>query len=367
MIAHELAHQWFGNLVTMEWWDDLWLNEGFASYTEYIGTNAVEPTWQMAFLQMYAYEYLDAMDLDALASTHPIEANVTDPAVVSQLFDSISYGKGASVIRMLQNYVDVKGGAGYFIQRINQYLSDEAYTNAVTSDLWAAMTSNVIPEVPDMMNSWTGQPGFPLLIVTQSGSTFSVSQERFLAIPAQWTPEMGAVFFTFSSSSSSSFLCNCVLQSYHVFVLLQQLWQIPVLFSTSVNIAANTAPSTLLMTTPTLSPFPLTLAPGAWYKLNLGQTVPLRVQYPSSNLQLIKQSLLQNVSCLAPIDRAGLLDDAWNLANAEVIEASDALTLSQYLTVENSNDLISSFFTFFLSPYFFFFFLTKTPLFGVLR
>jgi len=209
VIAHELAHQWFGNLVTMEWWDDLWLNEGFASYTEYIGTNAVEPTWQMAFLQMYAYEYLDAMDLDALASTHPIEANVTDPAVVSQLFDSISYGKGASVIRMLQNYVDVKGGAGYFIQRINQYLSDEAYTNAVTSDLWAAMTSNVIPEVPDMMNSWTGQPGFPLLIVTQSGSTFSVSQERFLAIPAQWTPEMRAVFFTFSSSSSSSFLCNC--------------------------------------------------------------------------------------------------------------------------------------------------------------
>ena len=133
------------------------------------------------------------MDLDSLSSTHPIEANVTDPATIGQLFDAISYSKGAAVIRMLQSYVDLKAGQGYFISRIHEYLSDEAYGNAVTSDLWAIMTSTTVPEVPAMMQSWTSQPGFPLIMVTPSGNTISISQKRFLSIPSQETPEMGSV------------------------------------------------------------------------------------------------------------------------------------------------------------------------------
>lgn len=107
VVAHELAHQWFGNLVTPSWWSDLWLNEGFANYVEYLGVNAVEPTWN--FLdQFVVVELHNVFELDSLESSHPVSVKVDNPAQINDIFDRISYAKGASVIRMMHHFLTTK-------------------------------------------------------------------------------------------------------------------------------------------------------------------------------------------------------------------------------------------------------------------
>ena len=137
IVAHELAHQWFGNLVTMKWWNDLWLNEGAASFFEYKGVNHISPEWSM--MDKFILEKTQsALDLDALASSHPISVQVKDPNEIEAIFDNISYNKGASILNMLEGFLceDVlKSG-------LNDYLNSHAYGNADTNDLWAAFTKH---------------------------------------------------------------------------------------------------------------------------------------------------------------------------------------------------------------------------------
>ncbi|KFM56599.1 Aminopeptidase N, partial [Stegodyphus mimosarum] len=132
VISHELAHQWFGNLVTPKWWDDLWLNEGFASYVEYLGVNAVHPDWMMD--QQFVLEDLqDVMDLDCLKTSHPISIPVRHPDEINEIFDRISYEKGASIIRMMKYFLGDKDfGTG-----LTNYLNAKKFDNAVQDDLWA--------------------------------------------------------------------------------------------------------------------------------------------------------------------------------------------------------------------------------------
>nr|DBA32004.1 TPA: hypothetical protein GDO54_007756 [Pyxicephalus adspersus] len=134
VIAHELAHQWFGNLVTIRWWNDLWLNEGFASYVEYLGADFAEPTWNIKDL-MVLYDVHRVMAVDALASSHPLTSNeeeVNSPAEISELFDSISYSKGASVIRMLSSFLTEE----LFVKGLASYLQAFQYSSTVYTDLW---------------------------------------------------------------------------------------------------------------------------------------------------------------------------------------------------------------------------------------
>lgn len=137
IVAHELAHQWFGNLVTMKWWNDLWLNEGAASFFEYKGVNYISPEWSM--MDKFILEKTQsALDLDALATSHPISVQVKDPNEIEAIFDDISYSKGASILNMLEGFLceDVlKSG-------LNDYLNSHAYGNADTNDLWAAFTKH---------------------------------------------------------------------------------------------------------------------------------------------------------------------------------------------------------------------------------
>jgi aminopeptidase N len=133
VIAHELAHQWFGNLVTMEWWDGLWLNEGFASYVEYIGANEAEPSWMM--LDQFFHTVQTAFDADGLNWSHPIIQTVDNPDQINALFDSISYSKGASLIQMLRGYL----GEDNFRSGLKIYLKAHQFANARTSDLWTAL------------------------------------------------------------------------------------------------------------------------------------------------------------------------------------------------------------------------------------
>lgn len=137
VVAHELAHQWFGNLVTMRWWNDLWLNEGVASFLEHKGVDHVAPEWGM-MNQFILDKTQSALHLDALASSHPISVPVKDPSEIEAIFDTISYNKGASILYMLEEFLleDVmKKG-------LNDYLNTHKYGNADTSDLWAVFTKH---------------------------------------------------------------------------------------------------------------------------------------------------------------------------------------------------------------------------------
>ena len=169
VVAHEMAHMWFGDLVTMEWWDDLWLNESFASW---MGTKSVDwlfPDWEM-WTQFVNMDTNRALSLDGLKNSHPIEQEVKNPAEVSQLFDAISYSKGGSVLRMLENFL----GAETFQGGLYRYLKANEYGNARTQDLWAALEEESGQPVTEIMDSWVKQTGYPVLRVEAARSASDV-------------------------------------------------------------------------------------------------------------------------------------------------------------------------------------------------
>ncbi len=178
VVDHELAHQWFGNLVTMEWWTDLWLNEGFASY---MGPKAVHdkfPEWKI-WDQFIVADYLRALGSYALRNTHPIEIPVQDPAEIREIFDAITYSKGSSVNRMLEHYL----GEEDFRKGLRNYIKQFAYKNAATNDLWDTLEKVSGKPVRAIMDGFTRQPGFPVLTVqSRKGKpgSLKLSQERFL-------------------------------------------------------------------------------------------------------------------------------------------------------------------------------------------
>jgi len=178
VIAHELAHQWFGNLVTMEWWTHLWLNEGFASFIEYLAIDEIFPEYDI-WTQFTGTELADAFSLDALKNTHPIEVEVGDPAEISEIFDRISYSKGASVLRMLWKYLGEKD----FRDGLRHYLKRHAYGNASTEDLWKALEEVSGKDVGKIMANWTSKPGHPLVRVQGTGNRQQLIQERFFSSP----------------------------------------------------------------------------------------------------------------------------------------------------------------------------------------
>ena len=161
VIAHELAHQWFGNLVTMEWWTDLWLNEGFASYIPYLAIDELFPDWHI-WDQFATDDLAIALRLDALANTHPIEIKVNNPNEIGEIFDAVSYSKGATVIRMLADYL----GKEKFKAGLTHYLKIHSYKNASTVDLWTALEKVSGKPVKKMMAIWTGKSGYPILSAT---------------------------------------------------------------------------------------------------------------------------------------------------------------------------------------------------------
>nr|XP_027223184.1 aminopeptidase N-like [Penaeus vannamei] len=190
IVSHELAHQWFGNLVTPKWWDDLWLNEGFATYISYLGVDHVEPTWK-AMEEIVVEIVHRVFDLDSLESSHRINIPVSNPDEISEVFDEISYNKvyndlGASIIRMMTHYLTEPT----FRKGLNNYLKALTYNSSVQDDLWkhltlAAHEDGILPQevtVKMIMDTWTLQMGYPVVKVTRSpdGTSATLTQERFL-------------------------------------------------------------------------------------------------------------------------------------------------------------------------------------------
>ena len=177
VICHELAHMWYGDLVTMAWWDDLWLNEAFATWMAFHVVDAWKPEWKM--WHDFQHYRSAALGMDALAHTHPIYTQVRTPSDATENFDLITYEKGAAVVRMLERYL----GAGPFRAGVRRYIRRHREGNAEAADLWRALDEASGQEVEPVVRAWIEQPGFPLLHVkrteTEGGTRLAFRQERF--------------------------------------------------------------------------------------------------------------------------------------------------------------------------------------------
>ncbi|KAI0382042.1 peptidase family M1-domain-containing protein [Hypomontagnella monticulosa] len=177
VVQHELAHQWFGNLVTMDWWEGLWLNEGFATLMSWLSCNYFFPEWKV--WETYVTDNLQsALGLDSLRSSHPIEVPVKRASEVDQIFDAISYSKGSCVLRMISTYL----GEETFLEGVRRYIKKHAYGNTQTNDLWAALEDASGKPVREIMSIWTKNVGYPVVQVTEDekDSSIRVKQNRFL-------------------------------------------------------------------------------------------------------------------------------------------------------------------------------------------
>jgi aminopeptidase N len=176
VVAHELAHQWFGDLVTMDWWSELWLNEGFATWVGWFAIDHFYPQWDI-WAQFVTEASQTAFQLDALRSSHPIEVPVKNALEIDQIFDAISYLKGSSVIRMLSGHLGVQ----VFLDGVSDYLKAHAYGNATTNDLWAALSQASGKDVNTFMDTWIRKIGFPVVTAAEEPGQIGLRQSRFLS------------------------------------------------------------------------------------------------------------------------------------------------------------------------------------------
>ncbi|KAI3327730.1 peptidase family M1 [Xylariaceae sp. AK1471] len=176
VVAHELAHQWFGNLVTMDWWDELWLNESFATWAGWYAVNEFHPDWQV--WAQFVNEGMEmAFKLDGMRASHPVHVPVQNALDVNQIFDHISYLKGCSTLRMLVNHL----GEKTFLQGVGVYLRKHAYGNAKTEYLWQALSEASGANVNELMGNWIEKIGHPVITVAEEPGQISIKQNRFLS------------------------------------------------------------------------------------------------------------------------------------------------------------------------------------------
>ncbi|MGI4852861.1 MAG: M1 family aminopeptidase [Janthinobacterium lividum] len=181
-VAHEMAHQWFGDLVTMQWWDNLWLNEGFATWMEYKAVDEWQPTWGLR--EDEALGLNSTLNLDAATRTRPIRSKADTPAEINEQFDGIAYGKAGAVIGMVEHYV----GDGDFQKGLHAYMEAHKFGNATAEDFWNAQTAASKKPVDKIMESFVSQPGEPLLQTAFSNDQYTVGQSRFFLTPPAQTP-----------------------------------------------------------------------------------------------------------------------------------------------------------------------------------
>lgn len=301
VIAHELAHMWFGNLVTMAWWDELWLNEGFASYIEYKGCNSAEPTWGM--LDQFLIEDLHSvLTLDATLASHPIVQKVETPDQITEVFDTITYNKGASVIRMMEDFVE----PDKFQKSVTNYLNKHAYGNAVTDDLLTEIENLGLDDIKHIMGTWTKQKGFPVVNVTKVTETeYHLTQNRF-----------------FSNPDNANEADSVSEYNYR--------WHIPITYQTDKN-----SNSTLewFKNEDTELKITLDFAP-KWIKFNKDQVGYYRVNYEPDMWTTLINLLKDETETLSIANRGHLINDAFSLAEATILPYETALNLTSYLTKE---------------------------------
>mmetsp|Transcript_20947 Transcript_20947/g.30195 ORF Transcript_20947/g.30195 Transcript_20947/m.30195 type:complete len:870 (-) Transcript_20947:137-2746(-) len=299
IVAHELAHQWFGNLVTMEWWGDLWLNEGFACYMEHFCTDALFPEFHI--WDQYTTDAMGAaLRLDALRTSHPIQVPIIRAEEVEQVFDAISYCKGSTVVRMVAAIL----GPDNFRKGLQNYMKKHQYSNTVTLDLWTAWADVSGIDIPSMMTTWTEQMGYPFLTVV--AETWSASNV---------TIELQQSWFLADGSGAND----------------DKIWTIPLIFATSSSESDKAVLMTQRRQTFTI---PLASADD-WLKINAGQHALVRVAHSPTMLQRLQEAIRSK--SLSPIDRASLLLDSYALAKAGNADVDTLVPLLRAYDNEDSS------------------------------
>ncbi|XP_038059701.1 putative aminopeptidase-2 [Patiria miniata] len=318
LIAHELAHQWFGNLVTTKWWDSVWLNEGFASYVEYEGAEFAEPEWEV-FDKFILYDLHPSMAMDAQVTSRPMVTDVLTPSENIMMFDKITYLKGACILRMMKYFLEEPN----FRKGLQYYLKALQYGNAENSDVWVYMDKALQEDSVDLgegldvatiMATWTLQMGFPFITVERSYNgahevTARVEQKRFLSDPnsnmSTDYPDVGYKWYvplTYTSASSADFDSprSMWLQPQDEFVTLQ--------------------------------------IPGGsddeWLLVNVEKRGYYRVNYDDRNWELLKVQLDTEHTVIPTASRASLIGDVFSLATAGEINHRTALDMTSYLKAE---------------------------------
>ncbi|KAJ8928334.1 hypothetical protein NQ314_019110 [Rhamnusium bicolor] len=305
-ITHELAHQWFGNLVTMEWWSDLWLNEGFGTFMAEVAITSLRSRWH-AYSSIKIRDTYNTLYFDTLKSTHSIQSEIINNAQIEQIFDTIIYQKGSSILKML-NYTLSQD---IFRRGIQHYLKTFAYQSSTQDDLWdfftkTAQNESIIPNtltVKALMNSWSTQSGYPYITVVRNYSSL-----------------MAVINQTKMTEDTN--------------ITSDTLWYVPITYITKNESTMNiiwleNTRQTVLDLNGTSN--------DSWILLNIDETGFYRVNYDTRNWKLLVQQLRRNPSKIPVANRGQLIDDAFQLANAGIINYTIAFDLVKYLYITEPN------------------------------
>ncbi|MBH0191927.1 MAG: M1 family peptidase [Nitrospira sp.] len=295
VVAHENAHMWFGDLVTMSWWNGLWLNEAFATFMEMLAVDAWKPEWKR--WDTFGVSRAAAFSVDGLWSTRPIEYPVRAPKDADAMFDVLTYEKGASVLRMLEQHI----GPDVFRDGVRDYLSAHAYGNADTKDLWVSLGKAAKQPVPELMDGWIFQPGYPLVSAQLAGGPeLTLTQQRFTYLATGESPK--------------------------------QSWQIPI--QIRIETSERTEHRTVLLTgRETRMPLP---SDTRQVLINEGGHGFYRVRYDAP---LLKRLLGTGLDRLAPTERFNLVSDAWATTISGLMPLAEYLDLIRHFTQERDKNV----------------------------
>lgn len=289
VIGHEIAHQWFGNLVTMHWWEGIWLNEAFASFMEMKATDARRPEWKR-WLTFGAVERPWAMEVDHLSTTRPVEFEVTSPEEADQMFDALTYGKGSSVLRMIEQFI----GEDAFRSGVGAYLRRHQYGNTVTRDLWAGLDGASEWPVGEIMDTWILQGGYPQIDVAARDGRLHIEQRRFLAVPDDSDQTLWKVPLQLKGEAGGD--------PFQMAILLEEV-------ETEVEVPADLA----------------------WVTANAGGSGFYRVRYSED----LRMALVANLDSLEAAERYVLLYDAFAFALSAQVSMSSVLDLIDSYSTES--------------------------------
>jgi puromycin-sensitive aminopeptidase len=295
VVAHENAHMWFGDLVTMAWWNGLWLNEAFATFMEMLVVDAWKPEWER--WTAFGMSRAAALSVDGLLSTRPIEFPVRAPKEAEAMFDVLTYEKGASVLRMLEQHI----GPTVFRDGVRHYLTTHAYGNAETTDLWVSLGQAAKQDVPALMNEWIFSPGYPLVTLqVDSPTTLKLSQRRF----------------TYAEEASTSL---AEPGEHH--------WHIPLQLRITTTEGVETR---RLLMNDEESRISL---PQNWTSVLANEDGHgfYRVRYSPNLLARLQQTGLPT---LAPVERFNLLNDTWASTIAGMVAPADYVALTEHFRGE---------------------------------
>ena len=306
VVAHENAHMWFGDLVTMSWWNGIWLNEAFATFMEMLAVDDWKPAWQRWVT--FGVSRAAAFAVDGLHSTRPIEFPVLAPKDADAMFDVLTYEKGASVLRMLEQYL----GADVFRDGVRDYLRAHAYENTETRDLWTALGRASKQPIPELMDGWIFRPGYPLVSARLEGGQLVLDQRRFTYLP---TPLEDVPGRTTAPTTDPD-----------------QRWHVPIQLRIATKESAEVK-RLVLTERETRVPLP---AGFEGVVVNESGHGFYRVRYSP---ELLDRIFRQGTAALAPIERFGLVNDAWAATLAGLMPVTDYLDLTARFRAERDKNV----------------------------